>query len=300
MSVSPFTSLDLSKLAAPDVVEVLDFEQIRDDMLGDLVARWPEFSAQVASEPVVKLLEVAAYRELLLRQRVNEAARSVMLAFATGHDLEHLAALFGVERQLITAEDTSTIPPQPAVYESDDGLRRRTMLALEGFSTAGPVGAYIYHGFSASPQVKDVSVVSPSPGEVLVTVLTHTEPGVADVSLLDTVEAYLSADNRRPLTDHVQVQAVNLLEYQIDAELHVEQGPDPTVLQTQASIEVSTYINHQNRLGGIVSLSGIYAALHQPGVQHVTLITPTADVVTELHQAPYCTAMNVIVTDDDD
>ena len=43
-----------------------------------------------------------AYRELLIRQRVNDAARGVMLATASGTDLDNLAANFNVERLLIT------------------------------------------------------------------------------------------------------------------------------------------------------------------------------------------------------
>ena len=44
------------------------------------------------------LLEVCAYRELLLRNRlVMEAAKHTMLAYATESDLENLAASLGVE-----------------------------------------------------------------------------------------------------------------------------------------------------------------------------------------------------------
>ncbi len=35
-------------------------------------------------EPIVKLLQENAYREVILRQRVNDAAKAVMLAYSTG------------------------------------------------------------------------------------------------------------------------------------------------------------------------------------------------------------------------
>lgn len=44
-------------------------------------------------------MEVCAYRELLLRQRINQAAKSNLLAFATGTDLDNLGALYDVERK---------------------------------------------------------------------------------------------------------------------------------------------------------------------------------------------------------
>ncbi|MEL0625209.1 baseplate J/gp47 family protein, partial [Marinomonas arenicola] len=77
------------------------------------------------------------------------------LAYATGTNLEHLSALWGVSKQ---------------DGESDDRLRSRTQLALEGFSTAGPFGAYVYHSLAADSRVKDVAVSSPSAGQVLVSV----------------------------------------------------------------------------------------------------------------------------------
>ncbi|PJN94872.1 baseplate assembly protein, partial [Amaricoccus sp. HAR-UPW-R2A-40] len=98
--MSGFGAIDLSRLPPPDVVERLDFETILGAMKADLIARAPDLAPALAleSEPAVKILEVAAYRELLLRARINDAARAVMIATATGADLDHLAALFGVAR----------------------------------------------------------------------------------------------------------------------------------------------------------------------------------------------------------
>jgi len=91
-------SIYLPELPAPGVVEELDFEEILAAMKADLLSRDPAYGELLESDPAMKLLEVCAYRELLLRQRVNEAARAVMVAFAVGSDLDHLAALFGLER----------------------------------------------------------------------------------------------------------------------------------------------------------------------------------------------------------
>ena len=94
------TTIDLTTLPAPDVDETLDYEAIRAQHLADLAARYPDAAAVLAleSEPLVKLVEAHAYRELLYRQRVNTAARSQLLAFATGTDLDHKGAFFNVPR----------------------------------------------------------------------------------------------------------------------------------------------------------------------------------------------------------
>ena len=91
------TAIDLSRLPPPDVVEALDFEGIFNRLRADFLTRYPEFTAFVESDPAIKLLEVVAYSELVLRQRINDAARSVLIAYALGGDLDNLPGnIFGL------------------------------------------------------------------------------------------------------------------------------------------------------------------------------------------------------------
>lgn len=288
-----FTAVDLSKLPFPAVVESLDFETILAAMLADLQARDTTFTALLESDPAYKVLQVCAYRELLMRQRVNEAAKAVMLAYATGSDLDHIAADYDVERLLITAADETTIPPTEAVYEDDDSLRRRVQLSFEGFSTAGPEGAYIFHALGADPDVLDVSVSSPTAGHVLVTVLSRTGSGAASTGTLDAVTATLSADNVRPLTDSVTVQSASIVNYTIVATIKTFDGPDKDVVMASAQAAAEDYAANNHRLGRDITLSGIYAALHQDGVQNVTLTSPSASIVNDDTEAPYCTSITL-------
>ncbi|EKM8120324.1 baseplate J-like protein [Enterobacter hormaechei] len=118
--------VDLNQLAAPDVVEVLDYETILAERKATLVSLYPEEQQEAVartltleSEPIVKLLEENAYREVIWRQRVNEAARAVMLAYAAGSDLDQIGANSSIPRLVITPPDDTTFPPTPAVMESD-------------------------------------------------------------------------------------------------------------------------------------------------------------------------------------
>lgn len=195
MTETAATAADLSGLPAPQVLEPLDYEAIYAAMLASLQALVPNFDATVESDPAVKLLQFCAYRELLLRACVDDAARAVMPAFARGSDLDQLAALMGITRHLLSAGDPSRgIPPTD---EDDDDFRRRLVLAPEGFSAAGPAGAYVFHALSADHDVLDASAISPAPGDVLVA----------------TVGAYLSAETRRPLTKRVRVRGATIAPY---------------------------------------------------------------------------------------
>jgi phage-related baseplate assembly protein len=287
------SAIDLSLLDAPQVVESLEYEDVLAEMVEDLKDRDPEFDAMLASDPAHKILEVAAYRETLLRQRVNDAARAVMLAYATAEDLDHLAALYDTERLVVDEGDPDAVPPVPPTYETDSALRARVQLAPESLSVAGPAGAYKYHALSAAADVLDVDVDTPTPGEVLITVLSASGDGTPDAALLSTVEDAAAAEDVRPLTDSVTVQAATIIPYTISATLTFFEGPDTETIRHTAEEACQDYIDSSHRLGRDVTLSGIYAALHQPGVQNVSLAEPTADIIVDPQEASYCTSLTV-------
>jgi phage-related baseplate assembly protein len=299
-----FTVVNLSQLPAPNAVEALDFETILTAMLADLQARMQAagqpFTALLESDPAYKILEVCAYREVLVRQRANEAVRAVMLAFAKGSDLDQIGANYNVPRLLIQPADDTTIPPTPAVWESDEDYRARIPVSLESYTTAGSEGSYVYHGLSAGGTIKDVSAVSPVPGQVVVYVLSRNGDGTASQAEIDAVAAALNAEKVRPMTDQVTVQSSSIVPWSIDAELVLYPGPDSTVVVDAARKAAQAYADSVHRNGYDVSLSGVYQALHQPGVQRVNLNLPTANIVISDGQAPYCTGINLTVAPDTD
>lgn len=284
-------AIDLSQLPVPRIVENIDYETILAELLDDLAYRYPELNVPAESDPSYKILEVAAYREMLVRQRVNEAARAVMLAYAEDEDLDNLGALFNVQRLQTYAGDPDAIPPVPPEFEANPDFRRRILLSLEGLSTAGPEGAYIFHALSAAGGVLDASATSPTPGDVVVTVLAREGDGTANPALLESVDAAVNAESVRPLTDHVTVQGADILPYTIAATLYFQPGPDSQVVLAEAQAEAQKYANRQHRLGMDITLSGVYAALHRAGVQRVELTSPTQTITVDRQQAAYCTAI---------
>ena len=294
-----FTVVNLSQLPAPNVVETLSFETILAEILADFYERMAStghpFTALLESDPAYKLAECAAYREILVRQRVNESAKAVMLAYATGADLDQLGANVNVARLTITPADDTTVPPTPVVMEADDDFRARIQLSPEAYTTAGSEGSYIFHALGADADVKDVQAVSPTPGVVTVYVLSRTGNGTAPQTLLDKVDVTLNAETVRPMTDQVVVQAASIVGYQIKAELVLYPGPDANVVLQAAKDAVTTYAGSVRRIGYDVTLSGLYAALHQTGVQSLNLIAPSSSLIIGDGQASHATLITVTV-----
>ncbi|EOZ9794939.1 TPA: baseplate assembly protein [Escherichia coli] len=292
--------IDLSQLPAPQIVDVPDFETLLAARKAEFVALHPKDeqeavmrTLELESEPVTKLLQENAYRELLLRQRINEAAQAVMVAYAMGGDLDQLAANYNVKRLTVTPADDDAVPPIAAVMESDEALRLRVPAAFEGLSVAGPTAAYEFHARSADGRVADASATSPAPAEVVLTVLSREGDGTAEKDLLDVVEKALNSENVRPVADRLTVRSAEIIPYRVEATIFLYPGPEAEPVMAAAKVSLQRYIASQTRLGRDIRRSAICAALHVEGVQRVELASPLADVVLNKTQAASCTQWSV-------
>ena len=263
------TLSDLASLPTPAVIETLSFETIFSELQAEFQSRYPDYSALLASDPAVKLLEVAAYREVLLRNRVNAAAKASLLAFATGSDLDHLAAFYGVTRLM---------------DEADEALRLRTRQRIIGFANAGGAAHYRYWALSASPEVADVEVDSPEPGRVRISVLAKGEADTVPGAVLDAVRAVVLRDDIRVLTDTVEVVPAELIPVTVAARIWLY--PDTPMAAFEAiEARFKEALAAQSGLGWDLTPSWVIGELQRPGVHKVELLSPAVDIRANANQA---------------
>ncbi|HHT0453417.1 baseplate J/gp47 family protein [Klebsiella pneumoniae subsp. pneumoniae] len=275
-------TIDLSQLPVPTIIEALDFETILTDVKAVMVAAFPEDQrASVAaaltleSEPLNIIAQAIAYRELLLRQRINEGVAACMLSHATGDDLDNIAANLDTQR-LVTTEATDTTD---AVTESDEAFRLRAQSAFEGMSVAGPSAAYEYFARSASGKVADARASSPSPAEVIIAVLSTEGDGSASPELITAVTTAVNDEEVRPLGDRVTVRSAEIVDYEIDATLYLYPGPESEPIINAADASLQRFLKANDRkISRDVARSAISAALHVQGVQRVVLNSPTENL----------------------
>lgn len=284
------TPVDLSRLPPPDLVEQLTFDAIVGMLVDTIRARWPDFDAVLDSDPVMLILQALAYREIHLRADFNDRARQLLLAFAGGGNLDHLGALMGLPRLVITPADPLT--STDAVMEGDDAFRQRIVLAPESFSVAGPDLAYVAFARRADGDVADASVISPAPGEVVVTILSATGDGAAPGALLDKVRTQVDDKAVRPLTDAVTVQSATIIPFAIDARVWTFSGPDATLVLSTGRAALDTYVAESRKLGRAIRRSGVEGALQVAGVERVEL-PGWVDIVPDSTKAAHCTAITV-------
>lgn len=287
--------INFNSLPKPTVLEQIDFETRLAEHKARLIALRPETAEVLAleSEPLTITLEWLVYLEILLRQRINEAASATMLPFARGADLDNVLARFDTPRLIVRPADNSTVPPTPAVMESDDDYLARGQQAFDRLAAAGPRAAYIAHALYADGRIADASAISPAPCEVVISVLAREGDGTASAELLAKVTAALSDEDVRPLGDRLTVQSAGIVPYQVQAVLHCYPGPESEPIYQAATAKLANYISTQRRLGRDIRRSALYAALHVEGVQRVELIAPAVDLVLSPTQAAYCTANQI-------
>lgn len=265
--MSASTIIDLNSLPPPNAIEPLSYEAIlaayKAALKKGLADILPDWDPNLESDTIVKLAEAVAARELMLRAHANDVARSNLLAFAIGSDLDHLGAFYGVARR---------------TGETDAEMRSRTQLKIVGWSCAGAAEHYRYWALSASPEVDDAAVDSPEPGVVRVAVLSREGDGVASPELLDTVRAVVGADDVRVLTDTLQVVAARVRPVDVTAKVWLYPDTPDAVFQGLAPA-LSSAVAQKRALGWDLTRSFVTGVLQAGGVYRVDLLTPTADTI---------------------
>lgn len=283
------TGVNLALLPPLTVVPQVDFEAT----VGEIVARAGLENAS-PSDPAYRVALAAAYRETLIRQYANEQAKALTLAHAFGAQLDHIGATY------YRKPDGSPVVRLDG--ESDDDYKARLQDSPEGLSVAGPEGAYRFHARSASPMVRGVSVESPEPCEILLTVLSKEGPtegqenyagpldGVASPELLARVRSHL--EPFRPMGDRLTVVSAEILYYQITATIYPDGELDPDMVLAAAQARAEAFGALMWKLGGLVVRSAVDAALTTAGVDEV-LLTGWADVRCSKGQAPVCNGITL-------
>ncbi|HIC3980392.1 TPA: baseplate J/gp47 family protein [Campylobacter jejuni] len=364
---SYFKQSFLKDIPYPQIIEELDYEKLL-KAYEELFKSFLKDNVELLeSDPFKAILEALAYREMIIRARINESIKATYLHYAKGSDLDNVVAngyliqrLKGVkpaakvEFELNTLLTYDVIIPKGAIFsnekadlatlkeevvikkgqskaqgilelnefiqskeskteflqtplpfvakikqleyfsggaseESDEALRERAVMSVHRFSTAGSEKGYIYHALSASAKVASIKALNNGAGKVRVIIKSEDELSV------DVVKEYLSADERRPLTDEVNVELAKKREFIVDAKL--------LLLELSRANEISQKINALQKdfdLSVDLALGFIYKCLHQDGVYKSEILSIKEKIINEEEQELKDLPLeNIIIADDE-
>lgn len=167
--------------------------------------------------------------------------------------------------------------------ESDAAFYERMRESVETFSTAGPMGGYVYFAKTASPLIVDVKATSPTPGVVDVRVLLQ-DGELPGEEILNKVSEILSAAKVRPLTDNVQVKAPEAVSYDIDFTYYTTSGGalSDSAAAANVAAAVAAYKEWQaGKMGRDIDPSELIYRIKQTGVKRVEVRSPVFTVVAD-------------------
>ena len=178
-----------------------------------------------------------------------------------------------------TVENT-TASDGGADEEDDDTLAERIFLAPSEYSTCGTEDSYIFHAKSASTLVNDVSVSSPEPCYLTITITSKT--GMPSTELINIVTNYLNDPVRKKLTDRITVTGPNAVNFSVDLTYYISydnQKYEETIKE-QVEAAVDEYIKWQTtKIGRNINPSKLTQMVIDAGANRVTITYPTQATV---------------------
>lgn len=171
-----------------------------------------------------------------------------------------------------------------ADIESDDDLRKRVFYAPSAYSCAGPVDAYIYWVKSFSNNIADISVTTEeSTATVEIRVLLE-DGKIPDDNFLESLLEYISADDKKPLTDFIRVSAPTPVNYSIDFKYFINQSDRIQAAMIQSAViqAVEKYKQWQNgKIGRDINPDKLKELIMAAGAKRVEIISPVYSEISE-------------------
>lgn len=167
--------------------------------------------------------------------------------------------------------------------ESDQSYYERLRESMEGFSTAGPVGGYIYHVKSVSTAIADVTATSPEPGLVDIRILLNGGEMPTEATMQEIQDA-LNTSTIRPLTDKVIVGKPEEVPFSIDVSFYLPRYSQASsaIIEEAARNAVAAYVKWQTeKMGRDINPSHLNRLLMEAGVKRTEIRQPEFTVVPE-------------------
>lgn len=179
--------------------------------------------------------------------------------------------------------------------ESDTAYYNRMRESEESYTTAGPRGSYIYHAKAVSSQISDVSAESPQDGVADIRIMLYGGE-LPSEELIKEVQAYLSADDIRPMTDKVTVAAPTTVDFDIELTYYIPKDKEASTKEIKRAVDlaVESYELWQtSKMGRDINPSYFYAILMDSGIKRADIKKP---VFTEIPKGSVAVLKKCTVT----
>lgn len=292
MTYAP-TAIDLSRLSAPQAIEIISLDQLEADFKDRFLTEWAaqqqidptleDFTeAELETHPAIVVARAWRYLRNLDRNRVNDGLKALLAPLSTGGNLDALVAGRNIER-LTIIEATANAP---AVMEGDASLLRRYLESFD-LPAAGSVDRYLYEARKAWPQSQDKSLglwdarvngfdIHGRRGDTDVVIIGPAGRVPTEIERKSVRDA-VTATKVKPDAVSVTVLAATRVEYSASLVIEVPGvGPDPETLRMEAEKRVRAAALSRVLIGGEIPPGLLAGAAYGDGVIKVRDLAPVA------------------------
>lgn len=266
---------DLSNLPPPEVVEEISYEAFLSELAAEIKARFAAVGVdwdvdQLEIDSAIIQAQAATYREMSLRSRINYVAQQGFLYFASGANLDQLAAWLDVTR--MDGED-------------DERLKTRYRLATIGRSPGGPADRYRKVALDSDLDVRAVAIWREGRDPTVnVAVLSNSGNGEPTPTLLAKVETALTQPDVQVVSDRFNVQSAIRRTVNVAVSVRLDLTVPESVADTVAATLVTAW-HKQDLLGLDLTRAFLIQEANVTGVTNVEVIEPAQDVVAAENEA---------------
>lgn len=310
MTYAP-TAIDLSRLPAPQAIEIISLDQLKADFKERFLAEWAaqqqidptleDFTeADLATHPAIVVARAWRYLRNLDRNRVNDGLKALLAPLASGANLDAIAASRNLERFIAQPATATT----EQVMESDSSLLQRF---LESFDrpAAGAAGRYLFDARSAWPPSKDREMglwdarvngfsVHGRRGDIDLVIAGPFGRMPTTPELL-TVRDAVTDINRAPEGVSIVVLPAVRVEYQPSLVIEVPgNGPAPETIRREAETRVRAAALERLLIGGEVPPGFLAGAAYGPNVIKVRELSHIA-IAADPYKIPVMTELTLTV-----
>lgn len=182
----------------------------------------------------------------------------------------------------ISSVSNTTVTSGGIDIESDDALTERIYLAPSQFSSAGPRDAYEYYTKEWRADIADVKVVTPNPCEINIYAVTD-QGALLTSTERASLKAYLSAEDKRPLCDDVDVLNPEEVTYNVTLTYYIatSQSQSAATIKSQVEAAIASFENWQRHLGRDINPTELIKVIREAGAKRVTVTYPVHTVITD-------------------
>lgn len=234
-----------------------NYEEILSELKNELLQNINKYysgSIQLSeSDPLLKILEIFAYRALMIKQKIQDTYNASILSQAKGNDLKRLSKFL--------FEEEDNISNDKEIIDKIDNLWKNNT-----YYTTGTQSSYKFYAYKFTPNVKDI-FINIEDEQIIIYLLFNNDQNEKEQSaVLKNTEEKLNDHSIRRITDKIKVKLAKIIEYNIQLTISSTLYNYSELIKNTILENIRKKANQLFLISKNIPLIELTKAAYQPGI----------------------------------